>query len=101
MNSLDRLVHVSLAAGVVATVPDLHKWVLRWVKVINDTAGPVIFKLGIGGTGAGKDITNTITLAAGESYREYMHVTMERLETLNAAVTGAGATLIINGIDQS
>ena len=46
-NNLRRSVHGALASGVLLTVPVNHIYHLRWVKVINDSAAVVTFKLGI------------------------------------------------------
>jgi hypothetical protein len=102
MNSLKRIVGpAALSTGTIHTVPDLHTQTLRWVKILNPSAGPITAKLGIGGTADANLIAGPVTIGAGESYREYMHCTMEAGETLQANVSGAGCTVVINGIDQN
>jgi hypothetical protein len=102
MNRLRRLVGPQTAStGTIGTVPVNHTWILRYIKFLNPTAAAITFKMGIGGTADANLIIQNIIVPAGEAYREYMHVTVLAAETVQITVTGAGGTILINGIDQN
>jgi hypothetical protein len=102
MNRLRRLVGPQAAStGTIGTVPVNHTWILRYTKFLNPTGTAITFKMGIGGTADANLIIQNITVAPGDAYREYMHITVIAGETVQISVAGAGGTIVVNGIDQN
>jgi hypothetical protein len=103
-NALTRFYIGNLASGTTAnvfTVTTSHIFTLKNIRVVNNTAGAISFKLGINGVADANLITATITLAAGETYNDDCFIVMASTNTFQANTSATGLTLCVSGLDQS
>ena len=79
-----------------------HRYTVKNIRVVNNTAGSITFKLGIGGVTDALLFVQEITLAAKDNYDDDINMlVLEGAETIQANTTATGLTITISGLDQS
>lgn len=102
--TFERLVgpaNIANGTSTVATVPALTKWILRGIRVVNNTAGSITFKLGIGGVTDPDLIVQEVTLLTKQAYQDNDLVVMEAGEDLEADASATGLTITVSGIEEA
>lgn len=104
-NKLSRLAGPANAASGTSTLftgSASHIYTIKNIRVVNNTAGSITFKIGIGGVTDALLIVAAITLAAGDTYVDDTNmVVMAGAETLQINTTATGLTVTVSGLDQS
>lgn len=79
-----------------------HRYTIKNIRVVNNTAGSITFKLGIGGVTDALLIVAAVSLAAGDTFVDDTNmVVLEGTETLQANTTATGLTITVSALDQS
>lgn len=79
-----------------------HRYTIKNIRVVNNTAGSISFRIGIGGVTDALLIIPAIALAAGDFYSEDVNMlVLEGAETLQATTTASGLTVTVTALDQS
>lgn len=78
-----------------------HRYTIKHIRIVNNTAGAVTVKLGIGGTADGNLILHTLSIAANSTYTEDVLIVTDGTETLQANTSATGMTITVSGLDQS
>ena len=77
-----------------------HVYTIKNITVVNNTAGAITLKLGIGGVTDALLILPAVIIGAGESGQFDGLLVMTGAETLQANATATGLTISISGLDQ-
>lgn len=104
-NKLSRLAGPANIANGTATAftgTASHIYTIKNIRIVNNTAGSITVKVGIGGVTDALLVIPAVTLAAGDFYAEDTNmIVMAGTETLQTNATATGATLTVSGLDQS
>jgi hypothetical protein len=104
-NVLKRIVgpaNMSSGTSTIFTGTGSHRYTIKNIRVVNNTAGAITFKLGIGGVTDALLIGAAITLAAGDTFVDDTNmVVLEGTETIQANTSATGLTVTISALDQS
>lgn len=101
---LDRTVGpVNIASGTstLFTGTVAHVYTIKNMKIVNNSAGSISVRLGIGGVTDALLILPTVALGAGEFAEFDGILVIEGTETLQANATATGLTFTASGMDQS
>jgi len=102
-DTLKRIVGPANLANGTATVftgTAAHVYTIKQITLVNNTAGAVTIKLGIGGVTDALLITPAVTLQAGEYSTFDGLLVLTGTETLQANTTATGTTITVSGLDQ-
>lgn len=103
-NKLSRIAGPANAANGTSTIftgTASHIYTIKAIRVVNNSAGAISFKIGIGGVADANLITATITLAAGDTFTDSDMQILSGVETLQINTTATGLTVTVYGLDQS
>jgi hypothetical protein len=78
-----------------------HTYTIKHIIVVNNTAGSITLRLGIGGVADSNLILKPTAIAAGEHTEFTGLLVMAGTETLQAIATATGMTITISGLDQT
>ena len=78
-----------------------HRYSFRGIRVVNNSAGSITFKLGIGGVTDALLIVHEVALASKATYYDSDLVVLSGTETLQANTSATGLTITVSGVDQT
>jgi hypothetical protein len=93
--------NVANGTATAMTVPASHRYTIKHMALVNNTAGAITYKIGIGGVTDALLISPAVTLQAGEYANWDGLVTLAAAETLQTNATATGGTLTVSGLDQA
>lgn len=103
MNLIKRLIgpsNIASGTSTKGTVPAGHTWTLTHIRIVNNSAGSITVKVGVGGVTDALLIVQEVAIPTKKTYVENLEVTLEAAETLQANATATGLTITVNGIDR-
>lgn len=94
---------VNVASGTSTVFPGLanHIYTIKNITLVNNSAGAITYKLGIGGVADANLLLPAVTLQAGEYSTFDGLLVLTGVETLQANATATGGTITVSGLDQS
>lgn len=81
------------------TAPGSTTAIVRHLRVVNTTNGPITFKMSIGADAAGTRIYSDFSVPANDVYIWNGFEVLAAGETLRGVAAGAGLTLTVSGIE--
>lgn len=93
--------NVANGTSTVFTGTAAHTYSIRSIRIVNDSAGAIVIKLGIGGVTDALLILPALSIGPGEAYHDDGLFVLSGTETLQANATATGLTITVSGLDQS
>ncbi len=93
--------NIANGTSTVFTGTGAHTYTIKNIRVVNNTAGSITLKLGIGGVTDALLILPATAIGAGESGEFDGVLVLAGTETLQANATATGLTITVSGMDQS
>lgn len=103
-NTFSRIVgpaNIANGTSTLFTGTAAHVYVIRNIRIVNNTGGAITVKLGIGGVTDAVLIMPAVSIPAGAIYEDDGMIVLSGTETLQANASATGATFTASGVDQS
>ena len=93
-------VNMANGTSTVFTGSASNRYTIKSIRIVNNTAGSITVKLGIGGVTDALLILAAVALAAGDTYQDDCFFVLEGAETLQSNTTATGSTITVSGLKQ-
>lgn len=94
--------NVASGTSTMFTGTTAHRYTIKNIRIVNNTAGAITVKIGIGGVADANLILAAVTLAAGDTFTDDTNMlVLAGTETLQVNATATGTTMTVSGLDQS
>jgi len=77
-----------------------NRYLIKNIRIVNNSAGAITIKIGIGGVTDPLLILPALTLAAGDTYNDDCFFCLEGAESIQTNASATGLTMTISGLNQ-